>query len=166
MTKEELSPEIALGQIQRRIIAVIGSVENFADTLSHREDEFKSRVYKDFRESRVSYEDNDRWYGRRNYEDVDFSTLLSYGAIKVVRTEFEEKIVGSYSYSYRINGETVIDEYAMNTLIRVLPNCDKLMDIEELNGKPIQAKVNYYKIDFARIEQLKTIQNTLTPFFE
>ena len=39
MTKQVTSPEIALKQIQQRIINVINSVENFADTLSHCEEE-------------------------------------------------------------------------------------------------------------------------------
>lgn len=172
MTKKELSPETALGQIQQRITAVVDSVENFASTLSHREDEFKSRVYKDFRENRshVSYEDDRYGYGYHKYEDVDFSTLLNYGAVKVTRTEFEEKIVenswGSSYYSYRINGKTVINGYAMDTLVRILPNCNELMSIEELEGKPIEAKVNYYMIDFARVEQLEAMRHTLASFSE
>lgn len=57
MTKKEISPEIALKQIQKRIIAVVDSVENFADTLSHCEDEFKRGAYNDFRDSRRSWEE-------------------------------------------------------------------------------------------------------------
>ena len=168
MTKQEISPEIALKQIQQRIIDVIDSVENFADTLSHCEDEFKSKAYNDFRESR-SFFDKDSWrpyYPK--HEDVAFSTLLGYGAVKVVRTEFEERIVEDWDshYNFRINGQTIISEYEMNAITRILPNCDELMNIEKIDGRPIQVKVNYYKIDFARIEQLEAMRLTLASFSE
>lgn len=166
MAKKEISPEIALKQIQQRIIDVIDSVENFADTLSHCEDEFKRGAYNDFRDSRCSQEKNSRYYHCPSYEDVAFSTLLSYGVVKIVRTEFKEKIVEDWSYHFRINGQTVISEYEMNTIACILPNCDELMNIEEIDGKPVQAKVNYYKIDFARIEQLEAMRHTLASFSE
>ena len=168
MTKQEISPEIALKQIQQRIINVIDSAENFAGTLSHCEDEFKSRAYNSFRENRVSYE-GCGWPRCRKYEDVALSTLLSYGVVKVARTEFKEKIVKDYwnnGHNYRINGTSIIDAYAMDTLCHILPNCHELMDIEELDGKPIETKVNYYKIDFARIEQLEVMRHTLASLSE
>ena len=165
MTKKEISPEIALKQIQKRIIAVVDSVENFADTLPHCEDEFKRGVYNDFRDSRMSYV-GDGWPCCREYEDVAFSTLLDYGVVEVVRTEFKEKIVESWDYHFRINGQTVISEYEMNSITRILPNCGELMNIEKIDGRPIQAKVNYYKINFARIEQLETMRHTLASFSE
>jgi len=167
MTKQEISPEVALKHIQQHITDVINSVENFADTLSHCEDEFKRKVYNDFRDGRCSWGKNPYRY-HPNYEDVAFSTLLSYGVIEVVRTEFEEKIVEDWSSrrSFRINGQTIIGEYEMNTIANVLPNYNELMHIEELNGKPVQAKINYYKINFARIEQLKEMRCILAYFSE
>jgi hypothetical protein len=164
MTKKEISPEIALKQIQKRIIAVVDSVENFADTLPHCEDEFKRGAYNDFRDSRRSREEKNPYCS--NYEDVAFSTLLDYGVIEVARTEFEERIIESWDYHFRINGQTVISEHEMNSITRILPNCSELMNIEKIDGRPVQAKVNYYKINFARIEQLETMRHTLASFSE
>jgi hypothetical protein len=40
------------------------------------------------------------------------------------------------------------------------------MNIEKIDSRPVQAKVNYYKINFARIEQLETMRHTLASFSE
>ena len=160
MTKKQISPETAFEDVQRRIIAVIDSAEEFAATLIFPHEEFKSKTYNDFREAGRT--------GWREYEHVALSTLINYGVVRVTRSEFKERIVEDYwgDSHYRVNGEKVINEYELNTLLKALPDVGSMVTIEKLDGKPVQAKINYYKIDYVRIEELERMKNMLASFSE
>lgn len=163
MTKKEISPETTLERIQQRLTTVISSAEDFAETLISPEAEFKSKTYNNFREG------NCVWGPRgREYENVALSTLINYGIVRVTRSEFKERIVEDYwgDSHYRVNGEKVINEYELNTLLKALPDVGSMVTIEKLSGKPIQAKINYYMIDYNRIEELERIRHMLAAISE
>lgn len=164
MTKKDISPEIAVNHIRMRLMDVLDSVEDFAATLVFPNEEFKSKTYNNFRDAHCV------WGPRgREYEQVALSTLINYGIVRVARSEFKERIVEDYwgnNHNYRINGEKIINEYEMNTLLNVLPDIGSMVKVEEIDGKPVQTKTNYYVIDFGRIEELERIKQMLAAISE